>query len=158
VSTVRDQIVWTAEGQVLENEQLIVDGKVVRNRGDDYWPYVLPGNWVGPYPKHWCGAFALWVLNTVLQTGWLWGFGTRTSGFCWRLRRTSHPQLGDVAYRERPYQHHALVTSIDDRQLVTVDGNSGFPPTVRHGGHLLGMPGWAYFSIDRMIEAAEGRR
>jgi hypothetical protein len=138
----RGVIASTAEGQVGER------------RASVYWPYVLPGNWVGPYPEHWCGAFALWVLNTALETGWLWKVGR---GFLFRLQPAQLPLCGDIAYRNKPLQHHAVITSVYNEWVTTVDGNSGFPAMIRKSGHKLGWHGWAYFSVARMIEASRGR-
>jgi hypothetical protein len=84
-----------------------------------YWEGVLPSG--PPYPKHWCGGFALWVLRTAgLAPDVPWGIGR---GFCYRLPITNHPQIGDIAYFDQPYQHHAVVVEVSDRGLVTVDGN-----------------------------------
>lgn len=38
--------------------------------------------------------------------------------------RTEHPQPGDVAYIDKPFQHHCLVESVDGNTITTIDGNS----------------------------------
>jgi hypothetical protein len=137
----RGVIASTAEGQVGERRACV------------YWPYVLPSNWVGSYPKHWCGAFALWVLNTALGTGWLWKVGR---GFLFRLEQVESPLCGDIAYRNR-FQHHAVVTGLLGERVFTIDGNSGITPSVRECSYNLHDKRMAYFSVERMIEASRGR-
>lgn len=104
-----------------------------------YWADVLPATWKGPYPKQWCGAFALWCLRTALGCGLQWDVAMKKddpSGFLHHLRqlkRGTCPDLGDIAYKDAPYQHHAVVVAAgtDDGGtpfVITMDGNSGDPP------------------------------
>ena len=82
------------------------------------------------YPKHWCGAFTLWALRTVLGCDWQWAIG---KGYLYRLRPTNDPDLGDICYMDKPYQHHAILTAIGTAHdgtpfVISQDGNSGPSP------------------------------
>jgi hypothetical protein len=121
-----------------------------------YWKDVLPSNWTGPYPRHWCGAFTLWVLRQELGCSWHWEVGR---GYLYRLRRTTEPDLGDICYMDQPYQHHGLLTAIgldaDGKPyIISQDGNSGDVP----GGQCLeqyrAREKWtAFYSIDPLLDA-----
>lgn len=120
-----------------------------------YWREVLPRDWRGPYPPHWCGAFALWCLHAALGCDWHWEIG---KGFLWRLRRTDDPDLGDICYLDKPYQHHAVLTAVGEndhgRYVISVDGNSGMPPT-RVDEHWRRREKWtAIYSIQPLVDAA----
>lgn len=116
-----------------------------------YWKRVLGPTWKGPYPLHWCAAFALWSIQEaglapgVIQlvdrvNGSGWGFcvpqnlpptlGTWCAGkTAAQIRERVKP--GDVAYFERN-QHHAIVEQVaDSGDVWTVDGNQ--PAIDRHG-------------------------
>lgn len=76
-----------------------------------------------PFPKHWCGGFALWAIHqadVALDVAWKIGLG-----FCevQRLPRTTQPKPGDVAYKDKPFQHHAVVASVSGDTVTTIDGN-----------------------------------
>lgn len=121
-----------------------------------YWRAVLPANWKGPFPPHWCGAFALWAIKQGGQNTWLWGIPGITSirgefGFLYRLRQTGDPKPGDIAYKNKPYQHHAVVTAVDGDMVVTADGNSGSgKPTRVTIGNEHSRTFWsAFYSIER---------
>lgn len=90
-----------------------------------YWRDVLPSSWRGPYPKEWCGAFALAMLRRAGLAQWDWEVG---KGFLWRLKRTDQPQVGDCGYLDQPYQHHFLFDREADGWVYSVDGNQ---PDVR---------------------------
>lgn len=93
-------------------------------RIDEYWRACnVPGP---PYPKHWCGAFALWAIKQAglaLDVSWVIG-----KGFASALPITRSPLPGDVAYLDQPWQHHAIVERLDSDTLTTIDGNQ---PDVR---------------------------
>jgi hypothetical protein len=122
-----------------------------------YWKEVLPSDWQGPYPRHWCGGFALWCLHRSLGCDWLWGFGDH-SGFLWRLKKTDDPQPGDICYQAEPYQHHAVLVArgIEDdggRSTITIDGNQGAAPGVCKRVYRA-HPKWtAYYSIEPLVQA-----
>lgn len=128
-----------------------------------YWQAILPKSWRGPYPRHWCGAMALWALHVELGCDWLWAFGPPNYGFLFRLPRAAKPDLGDVAYRDKPYQHHAVVTACDIELngrafVITQDGNQGPSPGVctEQWGPV---DKWtAFYSIEPLIQAALGRQ
>lgn len=122
-----------------------------------YWTEVLPGQLI--YPPHWCGAFALYCLRQARLTNWTWRVGLgflsapdRDGNLRWRLPRTNVPRLGDIAYRDRPYQHHAMVSEVDQAEIGTIDGNSGYPPAVRAQHHAMG-GGYVYYSIEPLLHA-----
>mgnify|MGYP001600074247 CR=1 FL=1 len=130
-----------------------------------YWKEVLPSNWQGPYPKEWCGAYALWCLHKGLNCELIWEFATSTkreSGFLHHLtmiRRGVEPNIGDIAYRDKPFQHHAVVTAagIDADGIpfvITQDGNSGDPPgeVLEHWNE---QKHWTcFYSIQELVEDA----
>jgi hypothetical protein len=92
---------------------------------DVYWREVLPVTWKGPYPRHWCGAFALWCLRQAgVGLGIRWEVG---KGFLYRLKRTTTPEPGDIGYVDQPFQHHFVVTEADRHTIGSVDGNQGTP-------------------------------
>ena len=69
----------------------------------------------------WCGIFALWCLHQAgLAPGIKWIYG---KGFASKLPRTSDPKPGDIAYIDKPFQHHALVESVVGNIIYTIDGN-----------------------------------
>lgn len=142
---------------------------------DEFWAGT-PGP---PFPRHWCGAFALWALREagVTQASWI-----VEKGFLYplRLRQTSSPKPGDIAYFHK-YQHHAVVESVasgllkhnrkdGDRAVgelgsqggssrrpggaavVTIDGNSGSEPGGRVVRHLRKLNEvTAFFSIESLL-------
>lgn len=74
-----------------------------------------------PYPKHWCGAFALWAIKQAgLAPGVKWVIA---KGFASNLPLTKSPQPGDIFYDDRPWQHHALVELATSDIVTTIDGN-----------------------------------
>lgn len=126
-----------------------------------YWDDTLGESWSGPPPHHWCGAFALWCLHQAglaLELGWtVDGVNGDGHGFAFHLpplpgKRnaiTSSPQPGDVAYFDAPFQHHAIVASVDGDTVVTVDGN----PIVKETTRKL-RTATAYFSIQGLLDQA----
>lgn len=112
-----------------------------------YWRDALGSTWVGPFPPHWCGAFALWCLRQAGLTDWRWEVG---KGFLWRLARTTDPQPGDIGYVDQPFQHHFVVERADRHTLSSIDGNQGKPGVQRRsraaGKHT-------YFSIAALLES-----
>jgi hypothetical protein len=86
-----------------------------------YWSNVLPGSQPWDYPHDWCGGFTLWTLH---QAGLAQSIEWKTGlGYCYRLPMTMAPRPGDIAYFDKPYQHHAIVVSVNGDTLHTVDGN-----------------------------------
>lgn len=126
---------------------------------DAYWKACGIGP---PYPVrntatgHWCGAMALWAIKTALKqvgytlpVNWRIGLGFAEVGPM-KLPRTKAPQPGDVAYTDQPFQHHAIVESLRDGTLVTIDGNQ---PDVRRKTRPA-PAGIIYYSIAPYIAAA----
>jgi hypothetical protein len=124
-----------------------------------YWSEVLPPAWHGPPPKHWCGAFTLWALRTVLGCEWTWEvngvLGAKHSGYLYRLPMTKRPLPGDVCYMNAPYQHHALLIATGiDGYVMTQDGNSGNSPGVCLACRRP-MSAWtAFYSIEPLLAEA----
>jgi hypothetical protein len=119
-----------------------------------YWREVLEPSWKGPYPKHWCGAFALWALHKVLGCTWLWCMNPRAPGFLGRLPMTRDPKVGDLCYRAEPYQHHGVIVGGAGDVMQTAEGNTGNPPgvvAVKSGP----LSSWtAFYSIEPLIQEA----
>jgi hypothetical protein len=92
--------------------------------GDKYWSDVNP-SFVGA-KQDWCGGFVLWCLHQVgLATDRHWIMG---KGFIltppFNLKPTHDPQPGDIVYIDQPFQHQALLLSINGPTIQTIDGNS----------------------------------
>jgi hypothetical protein len=68
----------------------------------------------------WCGLFATWAYQQAgAAINWVLG-----KGIAYQLPRTSDPKPGDLAYIDQPFQHHAIVESVDGNEVTTIDGNS----------------------------------
>jgi hypothetical protein len=92
-----------------------------------YWKDVLPGA-RPPFPKSWCGAAVLyWLHSAGICSDLQWVIG---KGFLYNLPQTTNPQPGDVAYLDKPFQHHCLVVSADEDTVKTIDGNSRHTDTI----------------------------
>ena len=115
-----------------------------------YWSGVLDSG--PPYPPHWCGGFALWVLKQAgIAANTMWEIG---KGFCYNLPVIKSPKPGDIAYFER-LQHHAIVESVspDGLTVLTIDGNQkpgeSVSVRVRSVASVT-----AFFSIDPLLTQA----
>jgi hypothetical protein len=153
------------------------------HRVEDYWRSALGVEWHGKFPPHWCGAFNLWALHEAglaLDKQW------HIAG-CWprhdsvgygfiltqphQLMVTKTPQPGDTSYKGAPYQHHAIVESLEsadrpakdaqgrpcvvsDVIVHTIDGNQGPPLFIKRSQHWLSDPAYTHFSISPLIDAA----
>jgi len=104
-----------------------------------------------PAGTSWCGIFALWSLRKARVTDWDWEWNV---GFTSRLQRTTNPQPGDIAYRQYPFQHQAIVERVYGGRVVTINGNSDNGCVVRKDDPLSAWT--AFFSIDPMILAVRG--
>lgn len=104
-----------------------------------------------PAGTSWCGIFALWSLRKAGVTDWDWEWNV---GFTSRLQRTSNPQPGDIAYRQYPFQHQAIVESVSNGYVVTINGNSDNGCVVRKREPISSWT--AFFSIEPMIRASRG--
>lgn len=102
-----------------------------------------------PYPPAWCGAFALWALHKAgVATSVKWII---SRGFCevQGLKRTTSPLPGDIAYTDQPWQHHAIVESLQGGILTTIDGNQ---PDVRRKVRPMPKSGMVFYSISKFLE------
>lgn len=138
-SDYREAIVQAAAGQLGS-----LDTRVA-----DYW---TDAGCVAPFPKEWCGAFALWCLHQAgcgLDVHWVIGLGfllvpPRA------LALVVTPEPGDVSYKPHPWQHHAIVERVEGKTVHTIDGNQGPPSFIKRGSHELG-DGRFYFDVSRLI-------
>lgn len=146
--SLRDDVVRFAEAEV--GPQVKGSPQVL-----GYWREVLPRTWgdvvVRQYAKekHWCGGFALWALHKAgiaRDVFWLDGLG-----FCEveKLPKTKAPQPGDIAYTNSPFQHHAIVKSLANGILVTIDGNQ---PNVVEKTRPLPKSGMVFYSIQPFLD------
>ncbi len=118
-----------------------------------YWREVLGPAWRGPFPKHWCGAFALWCLHQAGLCDWPWEVSEVNApkghyGFLRRLPRTTSPQPGDIGYLDQPFQHHFVVEAAGLHTLTSIDGNQG-KPGVQRRHRAMGKS--AYYSIAPLL-------
>jgi len=149
-----------------ELRQAVVNLACSENQSTDaskYWQEVLPPNWTGPYPRHWCGAFTLWDLRIALGCAWYWEvkgiLGAEHFGYLYHLPKTTSPDLGDICYLNAPYQHHAILTAIGktpsgSEYVISQDGNQGLAP-----GECLEQwherSHWScFYSIESLIQRA----
>lgn len=103
-----------------------------------------------PYPPAWCGALALWALHEAdLARDVFWVIAR---GFCevQGLTRTLRPLPGDIAYTDKPWQHHAVVESLENGILTTIDGNQ---PDVQRKVRPLPKSGIVFYSIEKFLRA-----
>jgi hypothetical protein len=122
----------------------------------EYWRRVLdpsmPDSVVKNFAKaaSWCGGFYLWCLHEAGVTRdlyWKVGLGFVATA---HLPRTDDPKPGDLAYFDQPFQHHAVVSSLIDGTLTTIDGNA---PDVRIKSRP--MPKNAvFYSIETLLKKA----
>lgn len=111
-----------------------------------YWLGAL-----GSYPGTkfaWCGIFALWCLKRLELCDWKWVVG---KGFLYRLPRTTDPKPGDVAYFDKPYQHHALVQQVEGDQLYLIQGNYGVPGRVAESVCSISAKKPVFFSVAQLV-------
>lgn len=109
-----------------------------------YQSACLPDNYSG----EWCGIFALFVLHMAgVANDVCWEVG---KGFLYRLSRTTQPQPGDIAYKDAPWQHHAIVESYDpaNKTFVGIDGN-GTGGVVTKGERSTA--GYVFYSIEEWV-------
>ncbi len=115
-----------------------------------YWRETLGFGWVGPFPPHWCGAFALYCLRRAGLTDWKWVVG---KGFLYQLRRTQAPQPGDIGYLDQPFQHHYVVAEVGEHTLTSIDGNQGSPGVQERHRAVNGKS--VFYSIQPLVDAVE---
>src|SRR4051812_15078628 len=119
----------------MTKRQIVLDkatSQIGNQLPDKYWADVLPSYRPGAQKGlAWCGAFALWCLRQAGVCTRMWRLGLGFLSVAPALKQTLDPQTGDVAYFDRPYQHHAIVDRVEGDTLYTVDGNQGPPSNVR---------------------------
>lgn len=128
----------------------IACGEVNNRDAKRYWVDVLGPNWHGPYPKSWCGGFALWCLRQAHLTDLLWvpPFGFLSDGKRWRFDRTKHPEPGDIGYIDKPFQHYFVVVETTPTEVASIDGNQGTGIVLARRRKLTAA---AYFSIANLL-------
>lgn len=111
-----------------------------------------------PLSTEWCGIFALWNLRRLGLTRWFWQWEV---GFLARLPqvpRGQWPSPGDVGYKDQPWQHQALVESVnpDEGTVTTIDGNSIGGKVVRN---TRPYSWWTtFYSIEPLLEGCRADR
>lgn len=73
----------------------------------------------GPSEDNWCGNFTLWVLHQAglakgVSPHWRW---------CVDLPVTDDPLPGDIVFFGPPNNHEAILVSLTDDTVTTIDGN-----------------------------------
>lgn len=117
-----------------------------------YWADVLPEH--PGFNGDWCGGFALWAIRQAgIAPNIHWEIG---KGFCYRLPITHDPKPGDVAYFDKPYQHHAIVESVGEYMVTTIDGNQPGSQVVRRTRPLDKVT--AFYSIDPLLNESDTSR
>jgi hypothetical protein len=71
-----------------------------------YWRDVLGHSWVGPFPKHWCGAFVLSKYHEAGLCDWIWEISEINApkghyGYLRRLPKTTDPEPSWPVNRHR---------------------------------------------------------
>lgn len=104
--------------------------------------------YVGQKPS-WCGIFALWALHQAgLAKGIMWKVGL---GFLYRLKQTTDPKPGDLAYFDKN-QHHAIIADVRGDEVDLINGNgSGGMVSLSTAPKSKAR---AYYSIQSLIDEA----
>jgi hypothetical protein len=95
---------------------------------DQFWARVCPELQGDPHGTAWCGGFALSCLHEAGLTTKPW---KPSHGFLLtepKFPTTKSPLPGDIAYFDKPLQHHAIVREVTQTEILTVDGNQGVAP------------------------------
>lgn len=118
-------------------------------RGPDVCASAAPGYVLGkPDGVAWCQVFWLWCLREAGLTDHVWPSGPEWPR-AW-LPRTDNPQAGDMAYRDQPFQHGAVVVSVTGDRVRTIDGNSVGGVVMAHD---YGRAQWdRFYSIAPLLE------
>lgn len=98
----------------------------------------------------WCGIFCLYCMRKLELCDWMWITG---KGFLFRLHITTKPQPGDIAYFNAPFQHHALVQSVEGNTLKLIQGNYGTPGHVGESTCSIAEKRPVFYSIEPLIQA-----
>lgn len=122
---------------------------------DRSWSLVCPELKGRPTTISWCGGWVLEKLHRAGLCSWPWVVGR---GFLYgpeglRLPIVESPELGDVAYFDKPLQHYAFVQRLTAGRLFTIDGNQKPGESVA----LRERPakGVVYYSIAPLLRAPE---
>lgn len=99
----------------------------------------------------WCGIFTLAALKgggIAADVTWKIGIGYVGPE---HLNQTVDPQPGDIFYKDQPFQHYGLVTSLNaDGSLDSIEGNAPGVKILHHPKPS----GVVYYSIDKLLEKA----
>ena len=120
----------------------------------DIWRDVLPPEWtdaqVHQYAKtkSWCGGLALRSLRLGGVTDAHWKDGIGFIGPL-GLHVTHKPQPGDIAVKERPFQHH-MVVQVYNGPSDWWDCAGNTPTAAQH--HHTSIDGITFYSIDALLE------
>ncbi len=163
-SNQRELVVFAASCE-LEDFALLTETKDaagIAARLAAYWANVLrdPAGAAQMVSTHkaWCGALALFCLHGAgLGLELRWDFSPPNYGFLWNLReleRGELPKPGDIAYLDKPYQHHAIVVEVEGENVHTIDGNQGAAEPIKT--HEAPLHHWtAFYSIEQLLSLPE---
>lgn len=101
-------------------------------------------------PRAWCAVFYLACLLRLELCDWRWPLY-----FSGRLPLIQVPEPGDLAYFDKPFQHHAMVQSLEGATINLIQGNYGTPGRVAESQFIVGSKPVVYYSIAKLIEAKE---
>ena len=113
-------------------------------------PYWLDVQGSNPGKKYaWCGVFYLWCLRRLELCDWKWP----GLYFSRKLHTTTDPQPGDLAYFDQPFQHHAMVQSVDGDTVNLIQGNYGTPGRVDESVCNIKAKHPVFYSIQPLVDA-----
>lgn len=138
-----------------EYRKRVVEYAISQETESDPTPYWLDalGGKPGPYPPHWCGAFALTCLHRAgLALTRTWAIGKGLTTTLPRLTVTRDPQPGDIAYFAKG-EHMAVVIGHAEGKVSLVNGNGVGKRVVIDVRPLSSAK--AYYSIARYIDDAQ---
>lgn len=135
------------ERSARERVHAIAVAQMGRQNPDTFWAEVCPP--LQGTSAAWCGGFALWVLRHAGLTQGRWIMG---KGFASKLPQTKSPQLGDIAYFHK-LQHHAIVESVSNGTLITIDGNQPGETVQRRARDVRDAA--AVFSIQPLVDGRD---
>jgi hypothetical protein len=117
-------IAWVARGTPRERFLRAARRELGSRDWERYTEGVLDPPTTPATRPYWCGIFALWALHKAgFACDVKWDLRTGR-GFLHRLRTTTDPKPGDMAYLHA-YQHHAIVERVTpDGMVHTIDGNT----------------------------------
>lgn len=160
LASIASSLLGTDENKLRAKVVKAAESQLDNTDASPYWRDVM--NPTGPWPKDWCGAFALWALHQAgLARGVKW---IQSLGFLLvppnALPIVKVPKPGDIAYFNKS-QHHAVVKRLNADGTVDLINGNGFNPAIQNGAisevaasrtHMSNVT--HFFSIDPYIKKA----